>query len=245
MKVRWSYISPTGIQTFSHDSDLTAFSITRTPQINQRSGRYVFSTTSLSMEGTIIATGQDNITAACIALELAYSYPGNKWEFLKDDGVLSAHSISSTNLLGYITATVGWPNSLNNEYATQRSFTLNLTAKHLLGAGEVLSYKESFSITGDGTSRRRVTESTTGYPVKQTLANRTGYRAVQQGEAIGSTLRPSAPLPFLTSPILDGDLSSKEAFSGDRFLSMQVMPGIRWNYVFSSPNPIPFFSPGF
>ena len=246
MKVRWTYLDPGGSAVvFDHAANLTEFSTDRDQQLNPRTGNYMFETRTISMKVRLLANGQDAIRSAAIALEAAYSYPGLSWEFLHDDDSRSAHSMLTPNLLGYISAKVAWPNSLNNEYATQRGCQLTLTARYVREPGAYVSYRESFVLIGNGYPRRRVVESVIGPPIKQTLCNYTMYRAIQSGEAIGTTFRPSAPDPYLPAPWYDGDQSSVEKFSGERHLLTQIFPGIRWTYAFSSPTVIPFYNPGF
>ena len=72
------------------------------------------------------------------------------------------------------------------EYATQRTFTIELEADFLAtNADNTVSFQDTVSMQGTGGPRKIVIATISGAVVEQTIAQRTPVRATQSGQAVG------------------------------------------------------------
>lgn len=230
------YTHPVGQVAISSDA--------RTREYSPR-GRLQSIRRRLAISGTIIESGQSDITAAINSLAGGYSNSAQGAGLLQADGAPSGHYLFASGSLYGIRVLDG-PNFNdtmgNGEYATGRSFSVTLEAEYPQATADpLLSYSETISVQGTGGPRIAVIETDTGTPVTEVTQARTTVIVRQQGSAVGY-LAPVAPNP----PLFPAYLSGPDASVTNGSPSKQA-PGLNtdyptsWSYQFvlpEAPGPI-------
>ena len=152
------------------------------------------------------AVNQDNIKALIVALKDAYSRDGQGDAGLyHDDGSPSPHILYNGQALGGVRIlSVSFPSGGPGEYATNRSYSITIEADYLPSGSQddVVMFRETLTVTGNGLSKDVVLPVLSGPPIFQTTQQQTVISATQQGRAIGYRSHPGFPAPLFGSKYL-------------------------------------------
>ena len=154
---------------------------------------------TMTIEGTLIGDGtQSNLKSQIDELETAYSTNGKNAALLHDDGSTSSHSLNNSRSIGGVRVVgLSYATGGPGEYATQRTFTIELEADFLAtNADNTVSFQDTVSMQGTGGPRKIVIATISGAVVEQTIAQRTPVRATQSGQAVGFNGYPQPAPPF-------------------------------------------------
>ena len=149
--------------------------------------------------GRLEAPDRAQLTAALIALEMAYSVNGLDLVFIDVDGVTpTAHNlISADSITGTRITNFSYDDSRNAEYSTFRHYSITVEADFdLSAAGTFETFQDSLTFTSTGGPRFVVRTTLNGPPVRQQVAAFTPVQAVQTGSATGRFSQPTPANPI-------------------------------------------------
>jgi len=193
---------------------------------------------NLTIEGVLTGETQQELRESINALVLAYSAGGRSAGLYHDDGALSAHALDSSAATGGVRVVrIEFPHGDAAEYATQRTYRIELEADFATTTSDLSSWQETLQITGNGGPRFVHIEVQNGPPVKQLVSQSTVSTAIQTGSATGVYSRPTAPPPVWpqAEQLSQRRISpSAPQQHGGRFTSY----GIAWEYHFESAAPL-------
>jgi len=216
-----------------HEVNLVAFS-----QQTLEDHRGQVTRKALIIEGVLTGDTQSGLRSSINALVLGYSAGGRTAALYHDDGTQSSHCLDSpTSIGGVRVLKIGFPGGDAAEYATQRTYRIELEADYATGADNIAAWQETLHITGNGGPRFVFIEVQNGPPVKQLVSQASIVTAVQTGAATGIHSRPAPPSPIWPQ----AEQSSLRRISpvspsprGDGFTGY----GIEWAYHFESATPL-------
>ncbi|QDU75430.1 hypothetical protein Pan97_24620 [Bremerella volcania] len=153
-----------------------------------------------AIQGMLLGSGQADLDAQIEALTAAYARQNEDVVLLLSDGVTeSQHTLKVRDTRGgvYVTGGPDFPKGDGAEYATRRSFAVQISAEvPVEGAlAAVMNFAETLSTSGGGPRYTHV-ETALGFPIKQKLRQATTYMATQSGTATGYAMYPSVPPPL-------------------------------------------------
>lgn len=157
-----------------------------------------------TINGFLQAASQAALITAITALEIAYGTNNRTLQLLLADGSTVARQMPGVHVLGGTEVIAGPSFPVDGtgangaEFVGHRTYTIQVRGRYSLTAptpGQLASYTESIRFSGGG-PRRRMRENLYGTPRGQTLVQKTIYRAVQQGSAIGLIAPPTPPAPL-------------------------------------------------
>jgi hypothetical protein len=196
-----------------------------------------------AVSGELIAEGQAAIKTAIAGIEAAYLSGRTNQDagLYHDNGTVSAHFLKASTSMGGVRITkFDYPNGEGAEYATYRTYEIELEAEYESRGGGydgLVSWSESLSITGTGGPRRVVLTTALGPPVTQVVAQRTPIRARQTGSAVGFRAYPTPPPPLWPNVELveEREISRTTPTKQNGAI---VNYGISWSYSFISATPL-------
>lgn len=194
-----------------------------------------------TIRGYVTGSTQLELKAKIAAIEAGYGENNRDFGLYHDDHTVSAHwmptatSLSGVKVVGGIRWEVETPAA---EYATQRTFSVTLTADYLAGdTDQLIFFTESVTIIGTGGPRRIVLEPVAGPPIQQVVSLQTSVRAIQTGAMVGLTAYqvPSNPLwpqyELFDQRQIKNDSPRRD---GTGFVEYPTS----WTYVFHSTTPL-------
>ncbi|MGQ0637324.1 MAG: hypothetical protein ACT4QC_22175 [Planctomycetaceae bacterium] len=182
--------------SYTHDQNECAIAIGKRAIFSPRGIRQALRET-WHVTGIKHAASQAELTAALAAMRAAYSVNGLDAGLYLDDGAtLTDHALFSSATLGGVrVVALDFPEGAGAEYSTFRTYRLTLEADFPDTAVNLLEYDESLSFEGTGGPRRVFLDVLEGLPQEQIGTQRTTYRAVQEGRAVGYAAYPTPPPP--------------------------------------------------
>jgi len=234
MQLAWgSYLFPVSSATIA----------TATRAVLSDTGRVVRYVVRAQVEGALAGADQAANILLEAALRAALQVQYQDLRLLADTSpvVTATGLINATSLSGV--RIVEGPNFANPyggaEFATIRGFAFAAEAEYLApdGAGAILSFAESLSITGDGGPTTRWRRPVNGPPVLQVIYPSSTVTAVQRGRAVGHTAAP--PIPFPLWPEFEQtDRRVIEVDSPKRLGQGLIEYGVSWTYQFEADRPL-------
>ncbi|MEW4564720.1 hypothetical protein AB1K70_19425 [Bremerella sp. JC770] len=184
---------------YTHPIGEPQIAISKRP-ILDRGGIPVAHTVTWAIQGMLLGSGQADLDAQIEAFTAAYARQNEDVVLLLSDGVTqSQHTLKVRDTRGgvYVTQGPDFPKGDGPEYATRRSFAVQLSAEVPVdgSAGAVMHFTETLSTSGGGPRVTHV-ETALGFPIKQHLRRATTYHAAQSGTATGYASYPNVPPPI-------------------------------------------------
>lgn len=219
--------------SFAHAIGEVGIQIARTfsyDEKQEKSLRTETWTLDARLKGTDVADMKTKIEA----LVAAYSINRQDLILFDGDGVTrTAHALISANSRdGTRVLSTDFPESEGPEHVTFRNYRIVVEAEfEIAGRPELLIFHESVTSSG-GLPRHVWQESLTGVPVKQTVVEKTVFKATQSGMAVGNFRFPAIP-----SPLFPDDLDEEVQITKDgprevstgKFREFQIS----WVYTFT------------
>lgn len=195
-----------------------------------------------TLRGTLLADSVAELTTAIRGLENAYSVNGRDLALLTDSGGSTAHLLKSSQCIGGVRVVDGpnFPTGDRGDYTTYRTYTITLEGEVILnGAEQLLAFSERVSFSGGG-PRIVWHEALEGDPVPQVVAEKTVFRATQQGSTVGYLSYPNPPEPLFPGFLIENPEVQKESpkRTGRGARTTYTEFGISWNYQFASASPL-------
>lgn len=184
---------------YTHPIGEPQIAISKRPILNS-GGVPVAHTVIWAIQGMLLGSGQTDLDAQIEALTTAYARQNEDIVLLLSDGATeSQHTLKVRDTRGgvYVTQGPDFPKGDGPEYATRRSFAVQLSAEVPVAGsiGAVMNFTETLSTSGGGPRYSHV-ETALGFPIKQQLRRATTYQATQAGTATGYSMYPSLPRPI-------------------------------------------------
>jgi len=225
---------------YTHPIGEPQIAISKRP-IFDRGGVPIAHTVTWNIQGMLLGNGQADLDAKIAAFTAAYARQNEDIVLLLSDGVTeSQHTLKVSDTRGgvYVTRGPDFPRGDGPEYATRRSFAVQLSAEVPLrgSIATVMNFQETVSTAGGGPRYAHV-ETALGFPVKQQLRTATTYVATQSGTATGYDAYPQVPLPLF------GDANLAQAprviRRSPQWVGNQVRNfTVNWQYQFESAAPL-------
>lgn len=195
----------------------------------------------VSVRVYLLADGQ----AALSALETSVSnalalldQAGGDIVFRQDSGAASGIVLTHADSISGVRIIDGpkFPEGNGAEYVNRRTCEFTAEAEYVIqnAANAVLSWREQIQITGTGGPATRCRPAINAKPVRQIIYPYSVVRAVQIGQAVGHTVRPTPPGPFAPAFELE-DQRTITPGSPRRLGNGLIEPSISWVYHFESP----------
>lgn len=228
---------------YTHDSNLASFSINRENRYHPLSNAPVSQVYRVAIRGTLRDTTQAGLRTQINALDAAYAIQGQEWGLYHDDATLSAHYLPHSSTLMRPIRVVKPPSydrSEAAEYATERTYSIELEAEYRSWEPNFIEFSESVTISGTGGPRYVVTELLLTLPVRDKVTNATLVKATQSGQAFGWQSRPYSIVPPPLWPQVEDvwarqitEISPEQQGPG-----LYRRYGIAWSYSFTSHLPL-------
>lgn len=225
---------------YTHPIGEPQISISRRPVLNS-GGVPVAHAVTWSIQGMLLGSGQADLDAQIEAFITAYARQNEDVVLLLSDGVTeSQHTLKVRDTRGgvYVTQGPDFPKGDGPEYATRRSFAVQISAEVPVeeSTSALLSFTETLSTSGGGPRYAHI-ETALGFPIKQQLRRATTYLATQSGTATGYALYPSVPPPiFGTANLAQSPRITRRSpeWVGNTVRNFTVS----WQYQFESALPM-------
>ncbi|MBA2116785.1 hypothetical protein [Bremerella alba] len=184
---------------YTHPIGEPQIAISKRPILNS-GGVPVAHTVAWTIQGVLLGSGQADLDAKIDALTTAYARQNEDVVLLLSDGVTeSQHTLKVRDTRGgvYVTQGPDFPQGNGPEYATRRSFAVQISAEVPVrgSIAAVMNFNETLSTAGGGPRYAHI-ETALGFPIKQQLRRATTYLATQSGTATGYAVYPSVPPPM-------------------------------------------------
>lgn len=157
-------------------------------------------TKTIVIRGKIHGTDPEDVNTNLAALLSAYAADGEDFGlYIEDESedIVTVHFLDNdSSISGVQVEAVEFPEAVNAEFTTYRSYQITATAVYLAAEDGLLEFTETVSFTGTGGPRHVFLETATGPVVKQTVNQNTVYTASQSGSAVGMTSYPTPPAPL-------------------------------------------------
>lgn len=179
------------------------------------------------------ATKQSEISSSLLQLRRNFGVDGGNLGLYFADGSATDHVIRSGDTIGgVVVKALNFPTPRGAEYATYRTFELICEAEYRDAEKELLDFSERLTFSGGG-PRFVFLQPLTGDPVKQQVAQRTPYRVVQSGYALGYSRYPTRQPPIWPGA-LHADKSPIEEESPRDWRNVRTHYRTTWRYLFES-----------
>lgn len=191
---------------------------------------------NVSISGQLVGNGISDMNTKVVNLLTAYSDSNRNFRVLNNSGMEVALSIpaSATNGGFIVKRPPSFPTNIDAAYVTFLPYVIELEAEiPTAGAGTLFRFFEERVSQKGGGSRRGWLEPNEGDPIRQLLKQKTVYRYVQAGTAIGLYSEPSPPPP-LWPQWLDSDEPELDYVSPKRRRGVQRDFSVSWSYSFTS-----------
>jgi hypothetical protein len=194
------------------------------------------------VRGILHAADADALRIAMGVLESAYSVDNYDLVLYASDGSTVRHAmLNNGSPTGVKIVDFAYPSGEGAEYTTYRTYSFVAEAEYLTATG-FDTYQESFEFSGGSEAWIMIT-TLFGPPIRQTVAQQTPYRCVQQGNAVSLNARPTPPPPAF--PGLEHVNERRIMYATPQFLrNGNTMYPVQWSYLFESSTPIFGFPPG-
>lgn len=194
-----------------------------------------------TIHGMLQADSPIELTTAIAELEAAYTVGDQSATLFLPDGVTpTAHRLDTSQALGGVRVArrPSFPRGAGSEYATYRSYTIELEAEFANHGSEaaLLDWHETVSFSGGG-PRWAYLATLAGAPIQQTLQQQTPYRATQSGLAVGHFGYPQPADPLWPSAWHQDQGGvwrelPRRVGSGPHAADLEY--AVRWTYEFES-----------
>lgn len=201
------------------------------------------------LNGFVKGDNQADLKAKINTINSLFAVDGGDLILWHNDGTtVSSHVLqSATSLTGVmIESGPSFQNGSGPEYATERTYTVTLSAKYpVTDLDPYLAFSESLRIVGTGGPRRVGVELLTGLPQIQIVNQRTLMYATQAGAAVGYSGYPPYPGPIpVLAPYEQFDKRSETPQSPQWMGNAFRNYGISWAYEYMATN-LPAALPNF
>jgi hypothetical protein len=218
--------------------------VTTQRRLNYAAGGQVKSyTQTLRIAGQLQANTPALVDTAMLALATAYAIQGQSFSLtMPAGGSSTAIILGSTTAIGGVRVVEG-PNFEDDqkaEWSTYRNYNITLEAEYPATALLYLAWEESIDFEGGG-PRDLFLQPLQGDPEKQRVAEKTTYRAVQRGSAVGFFAYPNYPPPLF--PADEHQERRKRSKKPPKRAGPNGTPyytefGIEWQYEFEAVQPM-------
>lgn len=219
------------------DTDLQAARISHVARMNPRG--YRDSTRARwGIKGLLIrqeAETQAELLDKIAALKSTFSVNGGDLYLNLNDGTETPHQILTGDTIGGVRVLgLRFPNE-KDILSVFRTYEIDLEADLIDHEGEIVSFHESVRFFGGG-PRVVWAEAQTGLPQKQMAAQRTVFRCIQAGSAVGFTTYPDLPGP-INGSALDREVTPYFGRPQEMRGEFRYYP-VSWIYSMSSDTPL-------
>jgi len=226
---------------YTHEQNEVELTVSLQPYYSER-GQYAGTKYIHRLKGKLQAASQAAITTAIAALELAYRNGGYDAGLYLDDGTtLTGHYLTNSTAVGGVRCvSIDYPIGNGAQYSTFRDYEITLEADYQTGTNALRDFSETISFEGGGGPRKVFIETLDGYVIEQITAQRTAYRAIQQGSSMVYGDYPRAPPPIWpNAEIVD---QRRVSPIGPQIEGRnRTVYGMQWQYVFQSATPLSGF----
>ena len=223
---------------YVHAGGEVTVSVTKSP-LRSEIGTYTGFTQQMTISGVLQANSADELTAALLLLEAAYSSDGYDAGLYADNGTPTAHvMLSALAQGGNRIVSLTYPKTDGPQYTTFRNYEIVIEARYLTGnRNQIVGWNETLTFTGTGGPRFIMQQPLVGYPQKWQVAARTPYLCTQSGMCLMLLDYPAPATPiFPADEHLDRrriDVIHPQIING----TLQNY-GRSWNYEFESISPL-------
>ncbi len=169
---------------YSHPIAEADVVITRSPVRNE-GGMVVGAKHVWQIHGFLQAANQTALTAAILALEVAYDTDALDIGLFLDDNTPTAHILLSADCKGGTkTSPVTYKEGKGAEYSTYRSYEITVEGETFNDEVNLMAFHESLTFGGGGPLDVFL-QPINGLPIKQRVASNTPFTVIQDGMAIG------------------------------------------------------------
>ncbi len=195
--------------TYQHaDNSVALMSFLVRPQRTPR-GRRMTSRVQMHCAGEVVIDqasltplqAQDDLHTKIAAIESAYSVDYQDAGFYRDDGDVTTHFISSSdvnNLTGNCVSYFNWTPGDNEQFATRRSFRFGIHADFLDAYSDIIDYTDTITKTGTGGPIRGWTRLPNGLSVPKQESLYSVQTIVHAGYSVRLSTWGSPPAPLAT-----------------------------------------------
>jgi len=202
------------------DGEVNLVNVSIRTQYSARNRRLT-ETRTMQLQGELIYDGPSAIVAKANAVMAAYSQDGGDFTYTVG-GVLAHSLLNSANCIsGVRVVHRSFPSGGPEQLATTRSFSVTLQATYDVSTDDIVSWRESVELTGNGAPLIVIANTIFG-PVVDVLSASTAHFYRQSGTAVGFSGYPAPPGP------LDPDWELGHRRSITRTSGVQQGTGIRY-----------------
>lgn len=232
--------------SYSHDDDEVWFDTSKSVVLSKRNRRRSI-VEQWTIWGIKHAASQSALTSALNTMRDAYAIDDQDLLFYDNSGALTTHGVRVSETLhgvkvrrlDFVSMGAGrFGVGAGDDYVTRKKFRLVIQAEVADSSAEnLLEYRESVTQYGTGGPRRLWVTSLTGSPQAQVPVQKTTFRAVQRGYAIGLLGYPTPPAS-LFSPSVTVSEAEEGGVENAIWQSPVTDTGfkINWKYVAESPS---------
>lgn len=209
------------------------------------SGRPLRYGVRIKVHGYIEGTSQSDLTTRETALRLALIDNYGDLSLKQDSGAASGLTIGNTASITGVVIDRGpvFNEAQGAEYVNRRTVDFEGYAEYLIPNSQaaILSWRETFTYVGNCDPVTNWRPMVNAAPIQQEVYPSSTMKVIQQGRAVGHTVRPTAPPPRWPFPIEQSNRRQIIPDSGRRIgpaAGAIVEPGITWHYEYESPTPL-------
>jgi hypothetical protein len=186
---------------------------------------------------------QSNINSKMIALENAYQTDYQDIGFFRDDGSITSHYMLNnhpSNLSGNLITHFNWFGRDREEFAGKRTYQIGVKAEFIDSAFQILNWRDSMMIMGDGGATYSWARLPTGLSVPVQRSATSTVRILHRGMNVGATGYLSPPTPTYGRPFLLGSLTRITQHTPIKIGQPGQYLGYttQWQYIYEFPNAI-------
>lgn len=202
-------------------------------------GRQAGLVRQLTITGEVLATGQASIAAKTREIERAYSVDGGDAALYQDNGAITPHALlNAGSVSGVRVVNFQWLPTLAGFATSTLRYQVTLEAEYLDSTGpQIVSYSETLAFIGRGGPLNVYVEPQHGPAIRQTVQQRTLYRATQTGQAVGRLGYPSVNPPLWPQWEVQ-EQARVQHTSPQNNRGFFENYTVSWSYSFASPFPL-------
>jgi len=225
---------------YSHDDCEAKIAIQRRSSLTRANVPFSY-TEQWAIELLVVGDDVTDVTTKLLAIEAAYKIRGVDCRLLTSAGGATAHKMLHADTIGgvRVVSLPSYPTGEGAEYTTYRTVTIVLEADFPINPGDpgtqFLDWQETVETFGGG-PLLGYTAPINGVPVRQTIRQRTTFKATQSGSAVGYLGYPAIPGPLFPGALMENPRITRSAPRRNG-TSAQEFP-VSWSYVFESPSPL-------
>lgn len=205
-------------------------------------GEIIYVTTSIDIQGTLIAATQTALHKAIGQLQDAYATGGKDAILRFPNGSATHIKLLTADCLGGVRVTMppSFPSNRDGSYTTWINYRLQLEGDVFVEATEnTIAFSETTVFSGGGPEYGHL-RPLNAPPIKVMLRSHSVFRCVQSGQAEGLLYRPTMPAPLFPDALMKAPeqrlTSPKRRGFGDDLTLMRFQTA--WTYEFESASPL-------